>query len=102
MGQLSPADEARIAHETRLAEHYFPDRWARARNSKQRATVRKQAVAEEAMGRLRAEGASCRTCAHRSCYPTNEKQPTCDLDTDFYGYALTTMAGLCPRWESRA
>lgn len=89
-----------------LAASMFPQEWARAltvpgkRGSRQRASLRHRAVAEVRMRELRAIGSSCANCDNRVSTPWTDpaRRWACDLRSDFHGYQITQLDGLCPDW----
>lgn len=100
--------EPTLEQQSALAAHHFPVQWRSAKRltgekgRKVRATWRKRAVAEAIMVELRKQNARCGNCANRGRFPDRPAQMTCDLDSDFHGYALTTADGLCHRWSPEA
>lgn len=88
-----------------LAASMFPADWARMetmtgkRRSRMRATLRNRAVYQTALAALPAK-ARCGTCAHHGRFPTDPRM-TCELDSDFHGYAIVTPDHKCPRWATQ-
>lgn len=91
-----------------LASTIFPDRWARVasltgrKGQEARRTLRRQAESEIILRPLRAAGASCGSCKFRGKHPHMRAQPTCDIHSDFHGYALTTLDRLCVQYAAKA
>lgn len=50
---------------------------------------------------LREKGASCKSCEHVRRV-AGLSGPSCDLDSDFHGYAIVQLGHVCPRWEAKA
>lgn len=90
-----------------IAAELYPERWQAAlkvpgkRGQSRRRSLRRQAENEIVLRGLRADGASCLTCKHRGSYPLKPTQPTCDLESDFHGYALTRLDDLCVRFAAK-
>lgn len=53
---------------------------------------------------LKAAGSTCANCENFSPYPGPGERARfiCDLDSDFYGYAVTTPERVCPRWSAKS
>jgi hypothetical protein len=88
-----------------LAAARFPAEWKKwcARTgpgaSKRRQQLRKAAEDTVKIDVLRANAASCGTCANFQ--KKGPYGPHCELDSDFHGYALTQAANLCSRWTAK-
>lgn len=95
-------DNGLLAHADVLAAKMFPDRWALAlqatgkKGSNRRRMIRRQAENEVVLIGLRAVGAKCGTCDHRS---KRDGGLICDLDSDFYGYVRVKADHLCARFK---
>lgn len=60
---------------------------------------RERVAYEAAIAALPAE-ATCATCSHCRKYPHKPKL-SCELDSDFHGYAIVKPSDRCPRWARR-
>lgn len=90
-----------------LAARMFPDEWARVhaltgeRARRQRHNLRRRALVAVQLRDLRERGASCATCRSLTGGVSGIKGPICDAHSDFHGYAITTLDGLCADWTAR-
>lgn len=86
-----------------LAKKYFPKQWDAAQavgKSKKRTQLRKAAEDMKEKERLRSIGASCANCASfKKVQIGTYLKDTCEADSDFYGYALTSATNLCSKWR---
>lgn len=69
--------------------------------ARQRYRARKQAEYNAAMASLRAQGASCATCANYDKAPPFIGFPRhCGAESDSGGYVKAEANGLCPKWRA--
>lgn len=71
-----------------LAQLYYPDKWARAKTSKQRRNMRVAAVDRCISDYYRSLGRVCRTC-------TNYRKGICWMQSDFYGNVHVASNDTC-------
>ncbi|TNE58642.1 MAG: hypothetical protein EP341_03230 [Sphingomonadales bacterium] len=87
----------------------WPDEWARANSgangSKKRSSLRKRFIAAYNHEQFvkNNPSAKCANCDHCSIYQWSRtgNEFTCDLDSDFHGYALTKLNDVCIHWIKR-
>lgn len=60
---------------------------------------REAAAYEAALAAVKATGATCSTCRHFGHMP-QDKRRTCELDSDWEGYAVVAAGHVCPRHQS--
>lgn len=94
-----------------LAARMFPREWAAVEHkvgaSKKRQQLRQRAEQEVVWRKVKAEldakGATCGNCRHCSPYPMSRNgELSCDLDTDFHGYAIVKPTHVCARWSEKS
>jgi hypothetical protein len=87
----------------------FPSEWARANDgslrgrSKARNNLRKRYryVVELEAFKAANPDARCGNCAHGDLNPSvGIKGLSCELDSDFHGYAMVDPANVCARWDA--
>lgn len=89
-----------------LAAHYFPKQWKKVAGvpgkSKRRQQLRRWAEIEQKLEPLRAAGSCCGNCNYwKSSSAITIKGNYCEINSDFYGYAITPANHLCTYWEAK-
>ena len=105
MTQPTVKQREQIEREKALAQHYWPDEYAKTMKkpgTNRRtglATLRKRAVEKEKTDVLRAQGRNCGNCKHIDTKMF--KQPCCSIDGDCWtGYTMVAFDNICPKHES--
>lgn len=102
------------AQRTQLAQHLFPEEWARMeetlrgeRRRRKRQALRNRAEWEVVMMTLRNRGATCATClsatkpSHLNPPSDHTRSIRCDILSDYYGDIFMRPEDLCTRWKAK-